>query len=412
MYRKTNTTLHSFSGKSFHDFKREYAQQLWQEIENQGKDYILGVDENEYKTFLKDKYYLEPLKIIQETEDILEPKKIKLNRKDRFTERNFQIDAYECIIQYNFEGAPILFALRPSTYTLTRYEITVNSDNRIVSYSFIIDKQDDGLFNKEKNDAYRRAFTNLGNLNSEVVVWNNAISGLVESNFNAIKQKLLKENSFFESIKAKVDPNTKSVFTAPTIKRKNIPQPTSSKKEFSSQPTMSKEMYEDTLTVLYDFGRSMERKPSTYKGKDEEDVRDLLITVLETRYDGVTATGETFNKSGKTDILLKYQDGSNLFVGECKWWKGEIEFSAAINQLFDNYLTWRDSKTALLFFVKNKEISKVCEKIKEEALKHEYFKSYPGSKGEGRYSFIFHLPEDKDKEVYLEIMAFHFIETK
>ena len=33
-----------------------------------------------------------------------------------------------------------------------------------------------------------------------------------------------------------------------------------------------------------------------------------------------------FNKKGKTDILLKYEDGTNLFVGECKWWKGVGEF--------------------------------------------------------------------------------------
>jgi len=218
----------------------------------------------------------------------------------------------------------------------------------------------------------------------------------------------MSENSFFEAINAKVDPNTKSVFTAPTIKKKIIPQPIALKKEFSSQPTMSHEMYEDTLTVLYDYSRSIEKKPSMYAGKDEESIRDLLISMLETSYVGTTATGETYNKNGRTDILLKYEDGSNLFVGECKWLKGEGEFSASINQLFDNYLTWRDSKTALIFFLRNKEIAKVCEKIKVEAEKHEYFKSFTGSKGEGRYSFKFHLLGDFEKEIYLEIMTFHF----
>jgi hypothetical protein len=274
----------------------------------------------------------------------------------------------------------------------------------------MIDKQDPDLFNREKNEAYKSAFTNLSNLNAEVEKWNNSVNGLVDGTFQRIKQKLMSENSFFEAIKVKVDPNTKSVFTAPTIKRKIIPQPTASKKEFSSEPTMSMEMYQDTLTVLYDYSRSMERKTSMYEGKDEESIRDLLISMLETRYVGTTATGETYNKKGKTDILLKHEDGSNLFVGECKWWKGESEFNAAINQLFDNYLTWRDSKTALLFFVKNKEISKVCEKIVLEAKKHKYYKSYTNSKGDGRYSFKFHLPGDENKEIFLEIMAFHFCE--
>ena len=75
----------------------------------------------------------------------------------------------------------------------------------------------------------------------------------------------------------------------------------------------------------------MERKPSLYRGKEEEDLRDQFLLFLETRYAATTGTSETFNKAGKTDILLKYEDGTNLFVAECKWWKGEREFHAAIN---------------------------------------------------------------------------------
>lgn len=64
-----------------------------------------------------------------------------------------------------------------------------------------------------------------------------------------------------------------------------------------------------------------------------------------------SATGETFNKKGKTDILLRHA-GNNAFVGECKFWKGEKSFLSTIDQLL-GYLTWRDSKTAVIMFVKN-----------------------------------------------------------
>jgi hypothetical protein len=90
---------------------------------------------------------------------------------------------------------------------------------------------------------------------------------------------------------------------------------------------MAKGMYEDILTIIYNFGKSMERKPSTYSKKNEEDLRDQFLLLLETRYDSTTASGETFNKEGKTDIILKYApDGSNLFVAECKFWHGSSEF--------------------------------------------------------------------------------------
>jgi len=62
---------------------------------------------------------------------------------------------------------------------------------------------------------------------------------------------------------------------------------------------MSTEMYNDVLKVIYDSGKNMEKKTALYKGKDEEGLRDQFLFVLETRYEGTTATGETFNRSGK-----------------------------------------------------------------------------------------------------------------
>jgi hypothetical protein len=111
----------------------------------------------------------------------------------------------------------------------------------------------------------------------------------------------------------------------------------------------------------------MEKKPSTYKDKDEKGIRDQFLLVLETRYDSTITTGETFNKGGKTDIILKYaKDGSNLFVAECKFWHGSSEFHKAISQLFDRYLTWRDSKAALMLFVIDKDFTNFIETIKKE----------------------------------------------
>jgi hypothetical protein len=57
------------------------------------------------------------------------------------------------------------------------------------------------------------------------------------------------------------------------------------------------------------------------------------------------ATGETFNFQGKTDILIRAQ-GKNIFIAECKFWKGEKVFLETIDQLL-SYLSWRDSKAAI-----------------------------------------------------------------
>lgn len=196
------------------------------------------------------------------------------------------------------------------------------------------------------------------------------------------------------------------------MKKAIIPQPKVEKgKEFSSAPTMAKKMYADILKVIYDAGKSMEKKPSLYKDKDEEGLRDQFLFILETRYEGVTATGETFNKKGKTDIILKYsKDNTNVFVAECKFWKGASELHKAIYQLFDRYLTWRDSKVALILFVKNKDISKIIQTADESCEKHEYYISRNGRNGDSSLSYKFRLPNDADKEVFMEVMLFHFDE--
>jgi hypothetical protein len=167
-------------------------------------------------------------------------------------------------------------------------------------------------------------------------------------------------------------------------------------------------MYEDVLKVVSEAGHGMERKPSLYRDKEEEDLRDQFLLFLETRYAATTATGETFNKSGKTDILLKYQDGTNLFVAECKWWSGETDFHAALKQLFGRYLTWRDSKAALLLFVSNKNFSAVLSKVQSEAEKSQYFVRRLTDRGETSLSFEFRLSADETRIVKFAILLFAF----
>lgn len=131
--------------------------------------------------------------------------------------------------------------------------------------------------------------------------------------------------------------------------------------------------------------------------------------MLETKFDGVTATGETFNYSGKTDILLKnVDDNSNLFIAECKFWHGQEHFKKAISQLFDRYLTWRDSKVALMVFVKGGNFTSVLDKIRESVMQHVYYVRENMKRDETSVNYIFRLPKDPEKEVFLEIMAFNF----
>lgn len=406
---------YSIKVKSFNEiacdvYIQQLKDQMKDEIASKGNEYILGVDEDDFKHYLLNKFSLEPLAINLDSEFIEEPKTSMELVEDRFYREPSQMEVYNFTIRYNYSGSGILFRITPSTWIMTSADINVNRSNNSVSYTFKLYKKDPEEFLKIKDEMYQRAFANLNNTNLVAISWMLGLPKLVDSLFHWQKNKFIQENDFFAAINVKVNKDTTSVFTAPTITKQKIPQPiVDNHKEFASEPTMSVLMYDDILKVIYDFGKSMEKKPSTYKNKDEEGIRDQFLLILETRYDGTTATGETFNSGGKADILLKYaNDGSNLFVAECKFWHGAVEFHSAITQLFDRYLTWRDSKTALMFFVTNKDFTKVLDIIKIEATKHPYFVKLIGERGETSFTYHFHLPQDKDKIVYFEIIAFHY----
>ena len=410
MYR---TKIRAFAEVNSSSAEDQFKNGIKKYIDEKSKEYILGVDEEEFVEYVVNEYTIEPLKVFQESEKIDKP----TVRKEKFTDRHFrdyeyEKDVYYFDVRYKFSGSSILFKIRPNSWTMTTYEIEVDDTNQEVKLSFKIYEQDAEKFKREKSQIYHSAFTNLDNVNVFASHWNSSIKNFVVQYFKQTKDKFLKENDFFTAINISTNSATESIFSVPSVKKAIIPQPTiDTKKEFSSVPTMAKKMYADILKVIYDAGKSMEKKPSLYIGKDEEGLRDQFLFILETRYESVTATGETFNKKGKTDIILKYSmDNSNLFVAECKFWKGSNEFHKAINQLFDRYLTWRDSKVALIFFVTNKDFTQILTVADNECIKHKYFISRNGTNGESSFSYKFSLPIDSEKEIYLELILFHFDE--
>jgi hypothetical protein len=83
---------------------------------------------------------------------------------------------------------------------------------------------------------------------------------------------------------------------------------------------------------------------------------------LNSHYEG-TATGETFNGFGKTDILVRHGI-DNAFIGECKFWAGKQRFAATFDQLL-RYTTWQDNRLAIVLFVRQRKLLPVIETTRE-----------------------------------------------
>ena len=96
-----------------------------------------------------------------------------------------------------------------------------------------------------------------------------------------------------------------------------------------------------------------------------------------------------------------------MFIAECKFWKGQKKFLESIDQLL-GYLTHRDSKTALIIFVDQKELTSIVLTVKNGIKEHPNFYKSVGDTYEHSLSYEFNLPQDSKKIIKIELMLFHF----
>jgi hypothetical protein len=169
------------------------------------------------------------------------------------------------------------------------------------------------------------------------------------------------------------------------------------------QPALQGEVFEHILSLIRDVGISMERAPATYLPMDEEARRDVILTNLNTHYRG-RATAEAFNVSGKTDLLITYED-KNLFIGECKVWSGPKAFGEAIDQLF-SYAAWRDTRLALIVFVEQKNLTDVLSKSRAALSAHPQFCSLLESE-ETELRAEMSWPGDSARRIDLAVLFVH-----
>ena len=365
-----------FGGHNGYDSFEHNLQELRQEVWAKDFEYILNVDTQEWLEYFRNKYEYVPITLYLDQVDT--PYKGKRTIQNVQSDLHVNSPVYNFNIEVPFTGSTFLFSLRPLNCRLDFPEVEIpNGDSGRLIKTVGIQEHEQKRLEREKQSFLETLKVNTENINNDVRQYNAKISGVFQHAYTQIKEKAEKEQLFFKSMNIEINKETDRIFKVPVIERKKIPEPSLDKaapKKYTKEvPVIDDKLYHDIVDIIYTVFKAVEKKPAVYKAFDEEGLRDYLLPVLETRYNNVTATGETFNKGGKTDILIRYTDGTNLFVAECKFWGGEALFAETINQLFDRYLTWRDSKTAILLFVRNKDFSNVLKTIQEAVPRHPYY---------------------------------------
>jgi hypothetical protein len=173
--------------------------------------------------------------------------------------------------------------------------------------------------------------------------------------------------------------------------------------------SISENAYSQIIDYINLLGRNLERSRELRVNFDEERSRDYFLPFLNSISRRHVAAGETFNGIGRTDILIQDENGENVFIAECKIWRGQVQFSEAINQLLDRYVNWRDEKVALMIFNKTvQNFSEVIDRANETMRNHPNFHQFVRERTNTSFSYLFRHPEDVNRKIKIELILFDF----
>ncbi|MGD2433500.1 hypothetical protein ACP8H3_06040 [Bacillus velezensis] len=402
-----------FSKEELSHYLRIVKETITREINNEDENYILNIGEERLLSYLLNEYQIDYISI-KEHEAHSEIIEEEVSGK-YFPSYLYSVNpnkTYKQNIIYFYipiEGESELFFCKPSSYTSV-FPRAVLRGNNIIFKEIQFNKTAEEI-NEEYISFIHLLKTYIEFINNDLEEFNKTLDGFIRDVFLTRKRDILKrkgmEASLIVPVRRKESVSQTFSIPAPQLKKKiNVVKPALKPNEqvFEPIPTLDNDTYLSILKIINDMGKEFERKPSVYANKGEEDLRDHFLMLLEPHFEG-SATGETFNKKGKTDILLRHH-GNNAFVGECKFWKGEKSFLKTIDQLL-GYLTWRDSKTAVIMFVRNKDFSNVLKTAQSAISKHKNFVMFNNQEDATWLNYTFHLNGDKNKELQLALMMYH-----
>jgi hypothetical protein len=301
-----------------------------------------------------------------------------------------------------FEGDSLFFQLQPMHSPLIASTWTCEGSSLVVPLT--ANKSQPEALQRDKDSLIAQINDGLNNIRRDINAHFVGLPKHVTSKLESHKSKTAEHNQFVAQLASTIpirrrNDGTEQVITPVT--RKPVPVLPATK---STEPLIEMAAYEDILSMINRMVSVFERSPKVFAEMNEEDLRTILLVGLNGLYEG-GATGETFNRSGKTDILIRQND-RNVFIAECLIWDGEKKLLQKMDEQLFQYATWRDSKLAILVFNRKKGFTDVVRKLKAAIEGHpQRVRSLHYAHATGA-RYVFRRAEDPDRHFTLTAMAF------
>ena len=330
------------------------------------------------------------------------------NRAIIDTTRPVYVPGHRVTVHIPFSGEKDVFKFRASTWSTSNPRASVRDDELVQQIEYPADAprdvraEADGLISKV--EAY------LVWSRQDIEAFNASLEARARS---AIRNRRERVQRNYERLAetgipiGRPDEEPKTHITDVIVRRPSpAAPPARSSEPIILEPALADKTFEHILEVIRASAEAMERAPQTYAGLNEEDRRHVLVTALNTHYRGQT-TAEACNVGGKTDILVRHPEGRNLFIAECKFWTGPKGFVEAVDQLF-NYRAWRDTKLAIVMFVRERDLTAVVEKAREAIERHAQFGKFGDSRAETEIRATVSQPGDENRHADLNVFFVHY----
>lgn len=405
-----------FQSDGIHNYFESLKESLRSEISNYDQNAVISSSEEDLYNYFFQRYSIEIPKL---RVDALymeeEPKEVNIHSRQRdwFDEGMIEVvnKGLAFTICIPFEGSETVLNYQPTSYT---YDMSGRNKGEIRGNEIVFKYQAQITSSEQIEASYKHDVNileqNFRNISTDIGQFNAQIPAIIREQISIRKKQAESNKNVLGSIKIPIKRRTDlpATYSIPEIRKKPKIEITTPPKAQKPEPTLAEEEYENILTIIKDLSVSMERSPRTFSKLKEPEIRDFFLVHLNGHYQG-SATGETFNGIGKTDILIRYQN-INAFIAECKFWKGKKSLTDAITQLL-GYVVWRDTKTAILLFHKGTDLSEVLKQIEGIIQEHPNYKSKhslktPSLKDETVFSYKFTNPNDRNKEFTLSILAY------
>ena len=405
-----------FNRSRLSDLIGAYPGAMQDEVDGWDRNKVLAASESDLTDYLVQKYTLDVpgLRAREEWDSAADEVKVDVShdfRRVPFGDgRPILVPGHRVTVRVPFDGDPDLLNYRSSSFDLNppRAEVSKDQCSLVFTLTIPYDDSDAAKIRQEIDREVAKVERYLGWLRDDCATWNSGLWDTAAQCVERRKRRLLEQAALLGQlgIPLKRREGANDVYSIPVVRRHRprLRVPETPLEAFQPEPTIAADDYDFILDLISRLSISIEQNPTTFSRLPEEHIRDHILVSLNTHFEG-GATGETFNGLGKTDILIR-KKGANAFIGECKFWSGQTGLHKAIDQLL-SYATWRDTKTALILFSRNKDFSGVLAKIADCVPEHPNCKRPGKHVNKTQLRYIFGQKNDPSREVHLAILVFN-----